>query len=37
MLRRFDERLWHALADFATVRADGSISIVFKSGEEIEA
>ncbi len=37
LMRDFDERLWYALADFATVRPDGSISVTFKNGLEIEA
>ena len=37
LVREFDERLFNVLADFATVRQDGSISVTFKNGLEIEA
>lgn len=35
--RGFDERLWFALVDHATVHPDGSISVMFKNGQEMRA
>lgn len=36
-MRGFDERLWHALVDHETVHPDGTISVVFKNGQEMRA
>lgn len=37
LMDTFDERLWYALAEYATVRQDGSISVTFKCGVEVDA
>jgi site-specific DNA recombinase len=36
VLEKWDERLWVALIDRATVHRDGGIVFRFKSGKEIE-
>lgn len=34
VVAKFDECLWHALADFATVHEDGTVAVPFKDGSE---
>ena len=31
----FDERLWGAMVDYVTVRADGGLSVVFRDGTRV--
>ncbi len=35
VVAKFDERLWHAIVDFATVHEDGTITVTFKDGSEL--